>query len=102
MVYSNGVKQNVFQLMESQRIERDISRDGYFDEKDEQLIIDKSAMMEGRTIHFHYGGENDTWSAGCQTMKKADFQRFQDDIGEGRNAGQSIFTYVLVKQYDGW
>ena len=100
--YSSGVKQNVFRLLESQTIERDINRDGNFDDADTKMITNSSAMNEGRTIHFHYGGENDTWSAGCQTMKKKVFQKFQKDVAEGKTAGQTIFTYLLIRKYDGW
>lgn len=102
MWYSSGVKQNVFKLESSQRIERDINKDGKFDSADEKLVTNKDAMMEGRTIHFHYGGENDTWSAGCQTMKKAVFQKFKEDIAKGKASNQEIFTYLLIQKYDGW
>ncbi len=87
-----------FRLTQSQRIERDINHDGDFTDEDVKLITNQSAMKEGRTMHFHKGGSTRTGSAGCQTLPPTAWQKFIKDIGEGRQAGQSEFTYVLINK----
>jgi hypothetical protein len=41
---------------------------------------------------IHQGGGNNTWSAGCQTIARGDFNQAVNLVG-----GQRAFSYVLVK-----
>lgn len=88
----------VFRLTQEQRVERDINHDGNFDEADVKLITNESAMIEGRTMHFHKGNRDRTASAGCQTLRSDYWTRFVKDIEAGRQAGQMEFTYVLMNK----
>jgi len=83
-------------MKQAYRIERDINRDGNFNEEDIKLIVDESAMMAD-DMHIHRGGDSDTWSAGCQTMPRTTWDKFVLDIGTGREAGQAEFTYLLTE-----
>jgi peptidoglycan hydrolase-like protein with peptidoglycan-binding domain len=63
----------------------DVNHDGWFDAKD--------GTFKGKAndLLFHAGGNNSTGSAGCQTMKPDDFERFWNELGSDRN-----FMYLLV------
>ena len=76
-------------------VERDINHDGYFNDEDLKLITNVGAMTV-EDMHIHQGGDNDTWSAGCQTMPRLIFQGFMSEMREARRAGQAEFTYVLM------
>jgi hypothetical protein len=81
------------------RVQRDINRDGYFTDADEKLVTDQEAMYERYTMYIHWAGENNTWSAGCQSMRKEDFLAFAAIIANGRKKGQKKFTYLLVNAW---
>jgi LysM repeat protein len=68
--------------------ERDTNHDGVFDARD-TARIDRTGA--GTSMLIHQGGGNNTWSAGCQTMAKSDFNAFVGALG-----GQKTFSYVLV------
>lgn len=82
------------------RVWRDINHDGYFNEADEALVKDENKMYEGKTMYIHRGYRQgqvvNTWSAGCQTLKFEDFEKFRESIASGKKAGQTQFSYVLV------
>lgn len=93
--WSDTLNKLVFRMQKKNRVWRDINRDGYFNEEDEKLVTDESAMIAD-DMHIHMGGKTDTWSAGCQTMELSLFNKFSLNIEEGRKAGQKYFTYLLV------
>lgn len=93
--WSSTLKKYVFRMQGINNVLRDINRDGYFDEKDTKLIVDASAMIAD-DMHIHQGGNTDTWSAGCQTLKLSHWNIFSEQIEKGRKAGQKQFTYLLV------
>lgn len=70
---------------------RDIDGSGTFDDKDKALVRNEAALNSKLSILFHKGGNSMTGSAGCQTMKPADFQKFWQALGT-----QKRFKYVLV------
>lgn len=97
MEFSDRLKRDVFKMKKEYRVERDINHDGFFNAEDVKLIAkDREHLMMVDDMHIHQGGENSTWSAGCQTLPPVNWQSFVKDIGEGRKAGQSVFTYVLT------
>ncbi|HEY0078950.1 MAG TPA: LysM peptidoglycan-binding domain-containing protein [Pyrinomonadaceae bacterium] len=70
--------------------ERDTNHDGNIDGRDP--VTNRANLNSGRTMYFHRGGRgNFTGSAGCQTLKQADFDAFWQSLG-----GQEEFKYVLV------
>lgn len=77
-----------FRATKTQVAERDTNQDGRFTAADANRIDTKGA---GRSMLIHQGGANNTWSAGCQTIPKADFNDFVAALG-----GQKGFSYVLV------
>jgi peptidoglycan hydrolase-like protein with peptidoglycan-binding domain len=70
--------------------ERDTNHDGLFDQND--TVSNVSALNAGTSMLFHKGGNTITGSAGCQTMKPADFEKFWLALG----TKQQRFLYVLV------
>ena len=72
----------------NQTVERDTNQDGLFNGSDNNRI---DATGAGRSMLMHQGGENNTWSAGCQTMPSSDYNKFLNLMGN-----QSSFSYVLV------
>ncbi len=56
----------------------DVNHDGWFDAKD--------GTFKGKAndLLFHEGGNSMTGSAGCQTMKPADFKRFWSELGSDK------------------
>ncbi|KQT32462.1 hypothetical protein ASG29_11835 [Sphingomonas sp. Leaf412] len=68
--------------------ERDTNHDGLFDARD-AARIDRTGA--GTSMLIHQGGASNTWSAGCQTMARSDFNAFVGALG-----GQKAFSYVLV------
>ena len=92
---SRQLKRDVFKMMQPYSVERDINHDGYFNDEDLKLITSIGAMTI-QDMHIHQGGDNDTWSAGCQTMPQLVFQGFMSEMREARKAGQAEFIYVLI------
>lgn len=72
-------------------VRRDINRDGLIDATDDALVTNKAALDSFRTMYFHRGPEGRTGSAGCQTMRKAEFLKFWNSLGQ-----QQHFTYILL------
>lgn len=79
----SGQYGNILRPTSTTSVMRDTDRDGRGD------TLDRSGA--GRSILFHKGGWNDTGSAGCQTMKPDDFDRFWGALG-----GQNRFSYTVV------
>jgi GH24 family phage-related lysozyme (muramidase) len=77
-----------FRATRTQVAERDTNQDGRFDSNDRNRIDSSGA---GTSMLIHQGGSNNTYSAGCQTMAKTDFNNFLSALG-----GQQSFSYVLV------
>jgi len=49
-------------------------------------------------INFHYGGDDDTWSEGCQTFPKKQFQEFQGTVYSLMDSfGLKEVTYLLIE-----
>jgi hypothetical protein len=71
-------------------VERDSNGDGLFTQADANQNYQN--MREGRTMHFHAGGAANTFSAGCQTLRPADWTRFWNSLGS-----QNDFSYVLLR-----
>lgn len=70
---------------------RDVDHDGDFDEADKAAsVADK--LNSSRSVLFHTGGRNDTFSAACQTMPPADFNGFWTALG----TGQKRYQYALA------
>ncbi len=50
-------------------------------------------------INFHFGGENQTWSEGCQTLPKSTYHVFLDLVYSLMNENKlKEITYVLINQ----
>lgn len=79
-----------FRSQRTQVAERDTNQDGFFNSKDSNRIDRTSA---GTTMLIHQGGGDNTWSAGCQTLPKSEFNAFLNSLG-----GQQTFSYVLVNK----
>lgn len=69
-------------------VERDTNQDGRFTSADTNRI-DRSGA--GTSMLIHRGGDNNTWSAGCQTIPNSQYADFKAALG-----GQTQFSYVLV------
>lgn len=76
---------DVLRATEAHDIVRDTNHDGRIG------AGDKTAKSTDGSFLFHAGGNTNTGSAGCQTMKPGDFQSFWNSLGD-----QSRFNYVLV------
>lgn len=71
-----------------------------------QIIADvvKRAGMAGldkgrHGINFHYGGDNDTWSLGCQTAPKVQYWQFQGLVYELMDTLKlDRVKYLLIEQ----
>jgi hypothetical protein len=49
-------------------------------------------------INFHYGGDRDTWSEGCQTFPQSQYWQFQGHVYELMDQfGLKEVTYLLVE-----
>jgi len=68
--------------------ERDTNQDGEFNDKDANRIDSGNA---GRTMYIHRGGNDWTWSAGCQTIPDSHYATFLATLG-----GQSNLSYILI------
>jgi LysM repeat protein len=88
---SNFLGNRAFEATRNQTVERDTNHDGKFDSRDGNSRIDRSSA--GTSMLFHQGGANNTWSAGCQTLAKSDFNAFLKTLGN-----QTSFSYVLVNR----
>lgn len=77
-----------FRATKTQVAERDTNQDGRFTAADTNRIDTSGA---GRSMLIHQGGATNTWSAGCQTIPKAQFNDFVAALG-----GQQAFSYVLA------
>lgn len=82
---TSGSLGNVLRPTENHAIQRDTNHDGRID------VGEGASVSTDRSFLFHAGGNTNTGSAGCQTMKPADFQAFWNGLG-----GQGQFNYVLV------
>lgn len=50
-------------------------------------------------INFHYGGDKDTWSEGCQTFPRSQYWQFQGHVYELMDHyGKTDVAYLLVVQ----
>ncbi len=76
---------DVLRPTEAHAIVRDTNHDGRIG------AGDKAVKSTDGSFLFHAGGNTNTGSAGCQTMKPGDFQAFWNTLGD-----QSRFNYVLV------
>jgi hypothetical protein len=81
------------------RVQRDINHDGYFDWKDEWSVKNNDAMYEEYTMYIHKAGTNNTWSAGCQSIRAEDFKEFSRIIENGLKHNHDRFTYLLVNTW---
>jgi hypothetical protein len=79
------------------RVHRDVNHDGYFTDADEKLVKNQDLMYEGQTMYFHEGIEDNTNSAGCQTIPRPNFETFRQVIQGGRKFGE--FSYLLVNTW---
>jgi LysM repeat protein len=68
-------------------VERDTNHDGRIDGDDPR----GKGQSTDNSFLFHAGGNTNTGSAGCQTLKPGDFQAFWNGLGD-----QKTFNYVLV------
>lgn len=68
-------------------VQRDTNHDGRIDAADPR----GAGRSTDTSFLFHAGGNGNTGSAGCQTMRPGDFQAFWNGLGD-----QKTFNYVLV------
>ena len=68
-------------------VQRDTNHDGRIDANDPR----GTGRSTDNSFLFHAGGNGNTGSAGCQTMRPGDFQAFWNGLGD-----QKTFNYVLV------
>lgn len=68
-------------------VERDTNHDGRIGADDPQ----GRGRSTDNSFLFHAGGNSNTGSAGCQTLKPGDFRAFWNGLGD-----QKTFNYVLV------
>jgi len=68
-------------------VERDTNHDGRINADDPK----GAGRSTDNSFLFHAGGNTNTGSAGCQTLKPADFRAFWNGLGD-----QKTFNYVLV------
>jgi LysM repeat protein len=68
-------------------VERDTNHDGRIDAADPR----GKGQSTDNSFLFHAGGNTNTGSAGCQTLKPGDFRAFWNGLGD-----QKTFNYVLV------
>ncbi|GEM_PF-399898 len=78
---------NVLRPTENHAVQRDTNHDGLIDAKDAK----GTGVSTDNSFLFHAGGNTNTGSAGCQTLKPGDFQVFWNGLGD-----QKAFNYVLV------
>lgn len=76
---------DVLRPTQAHDIVRDTNHDGRIGARDKTVTSTDGSFL------FHAGGNINTGSAGCQTMKPGDFQSFWNGLGD-----QSRFNYVLV------
>lgn len=76
---------DVLRPTEAHAIVRDTNHDGRIGADDKRVKSTDGSFL------FHAGGNTNTGSAGCQTMRPGDFQTFWNSLGD-----QSRFNYVLV------
>lgn len=79
---------NVLRPTSATMAERDTNQDGLFN--------DGASSSAGRTMLFHKGGNTITGSAGCQTMKPAEYNRFWRDLTAVGNPGTVGYTLINV------
>jgi LysM repeat protein len=87
---SNGIflGNQSFRAKGTQTTERDTNQDGLFNSADSNRIDRQGA---GNSMLIHQGGNNNTWSAGCQTIPKSEYNNFLATLGS-----QNSFSYVLI------
>ena len=73
----------------ARRVERDSNGDGWFDAGDPGGV-----QPLNRTFKFHRGGERNTYSAGCQTLRDDQFDAFLETLRG--TPGQERWQYVLT------
>ena len=81
-----------FRSERTETVERYQPKGGVYDEGAAK-VTDKSGA--GTSLLIHRGGENNTWSSGCQTMPPDAYDRFKALVG-----GQGSFAYVLKNAKD--
>ncbi|MBK7860195.1 MAG: hypothetical protein IPJ65_16585 [Archangiaceae bacterium] len=79
---------SILRMTKDAPVQRDLNHDGRFTGKELKPMGGGAASML-----MHRGGEDATWSAGCQTMAPADMARFIKAIGKDR----SRIGYTLVQ-----
>ncbi len=67
--------------------QHDVNHDGMINGADAK----KDKNLPAMDMLFHAGSNNNTGSAGCQTMKGSDYKRFWDSLGDDKK-----FNYLLV------
>jgi GH24 family phage-related lysozyme (muramidase)/LysM repeat protein len=81
---------NILSGTTNQRVQRDSNHDGVWDSRDPG----RNALGgQDFGIYFHRGGDNNTYSSGCQTLAQGDFNKFWTSLG-----GQSNFTYTMINE----
>lgn len=93
----SGKRGKFLRAAEDITLERDTNHDGVFDDRDPLTNKPRrreNALNSGRTILFHAGGDANTWSAGCQTMRHSVFRMFRAAIHGGSN---TEYWYVLLE-----
>ena len=80
----------------ARRVERDSNGDGWFDADDPGGV-----QPLNRTFKFHRGGRENTLSAGCQTLKPAEYDDFLDAVRgtPGQDRWQYVLTSVTHRQH---
>ena len=81
------------------RVFRDSNRDGNFTQDDEAMIKNQDSMYEGYAMYIHRTSRtkqpDNTWSAGCQTMRLEDFEQFKEILAIAAKSGQKTL-YLSV------
>ncbi len=91
------LRHEVLRPVGTETVQRDTNHDGWFTKDDIWHTKDGDTIIETRggdeiAILIHYGGEKNTWSAGCQTLPPAEHKRFFHAL----KRPQPHYYYVLV------
>ena len=90
----DGVTQDILRPVGTVMVERDMNQDGLFNDAG----TEGSLSSAGDSILFHPGGNRDTFSAGCQTIKEKDYAEFYKSVSERSN--KENIGYTLVQKED--
>jgi peptidoglycan hydrolase-like protein with peptidoglycan-binding domain len=82
----SGSLGNILRPTSSTMAERDTNHDGLFN--------DGVSASAGRSMLFHAGGNSITGSAGCQTMRPGDYNRFWNHLHSAGNPGTIGYTLI--------